>query len=288
MKCRFDFEGARVFYTTHGSGKPMLLLHNGGASHRIWERQIEHFSASHRCIAFDLPGYGRSADAGLRTSLGFHVDWLDAFCTLHGIEGATLVGNCMGSAIALAYANAFPARVERLVLFHPLTKRTVLAGPYAPIFRLTTPRLRNALRALAMRLTTPRIFVKRAVRAHWGSGDRPDAALAAELARLYRQRGQLAALSDLLVDADAFAALDRLTLPPSFPRTLVVWGEENEVLPIAGGRSLARDLAPHRFVCVPGGGHLLMHQHFTRANRIMEKFFDAPSSVDRDPPQLRS
>jgi pimeloyl-ACP methyl ester carboxylesterase len=281
MNNLFHFEGARIFYRVTGSGPPLVFLHNGGASHRIWERQVAHFSRTHRCIAFDLPGFGASERPAVRTSLRFHVDWLGAFFHLHRIEHATLVGNCMGSAIALAFASAHRVRASRLVLFHVLTKSTVLAGPYGPFFALEAPRLRRALRFLAARLTTPRLLLKHAVRAHFGSGVEPDAPLAIELARLYRRPGQLAALSDLVVDVDALAALDELVLARSSPPTLMLWGESNAVLPVHGGQALARTLEPHQFVCVSGGGHLVMHEQSPRINRILEEFFDANDPVDR-------
>ena len=82
-----------------------------------------------------------------------------------------------------------------------------------------------------------------------------------------------------LQDAEIEFTAGSATIPSAFPPTLLVWGEANRVLPLAGGRALAASLRPHRFATVPGGGHLLMHENFVDANRIMEGFVDAVTAA---------
>ncbi|MBF0395952.1 MAG: alpha/beta hydrolase, partial [Desulfobacterales bacterium] len=136
MEC-FDYNGLKIYYKKIGSGRPVIFLHNGGNSHVIWERQISFLSDSHECYAFDLPGYGMSANPGIRYSLSLYTGFLDEFLLRSSLGPVTLVGNCIGSAIALRYAIEKPINVDRLVLFHILSKSTVRDGMIGPVFRAT-------------------------------------------------------------------------------------------------------------------------------------------------------
>lgn len=51
-----------LFYEATGDGPPLVFLHGLGSSAVDWKAQLDDFSATHRCMAFDLPGSGRSVD----------------------------------------------------------------------------------------------------------------------------------------------------------------------------------------------------------------------------------
>lgn len=43
-----DFNGASLRYADRGSGDPIVFLHNGALSHRLWDLQLAHFELAHR------------------------------------------------------------------------------------------------------------------------------------------------------------------------------------------------------------------------------------------------
>jgi pimeloyl-ACP methyl ester carboxylesterase len=135
----FTYKGMKIFYRKAGSGKPIVFLHNGGNSHIIWDRQLDYFSSSHTCYAFDLPGYGMSVNPNARFPLGLYTSFLDEFITSRKLAPVTLVGNCVGSATSLTYAMKKPENVDKLILFNILTKATVWDGFWGIFFKLTTP-----------------------------------------------------------------------------------------------------------------------------------------------------
>ena len=55
-----DRVGGRVAYRESGVGPPVLFLHGLGGSRYAWEPQLESLGATHRCLAWDMPGYGDS------------------------------------------------------------------------------------------------------------------------------------------------------------------------------------------------------------------------------------
>src|SRR5437667_11548652 len=57
-----DVRGASLFYTDEGTGNPpMLFVHGFGCDSHDWSWQLPHFAPSHRVIAFDNRGFGRSS-----------------------------------------------------------------------------------------------------------------------------------------------------------------------------------------------------------------------------------
>ena len=273
MEC-FQYNDMSIYYKRVGKGKPVIFLHNGGNSHVIWERQISLLSDSHECFAFDLPGYGMSANPDVRYSLGLYTGFLDAFLVQSGMAHVTLVGHCIGSAISLRYAMEKTERVARIVLFNVLTKATVRAGMLGLLFKATAPfpGVRRFVRETFGDFTIPKIIGDYSINVQFGSRGEKSQALISQLQQVYRQKGQLGALADILADIESFDPLDHFEIPPGFPETMVIWGEENRILPYTAGKKLTNTLKPHRFVPIHGGGHLVMHELSDEINPILSGF----------------
>lgn len=264
-----------VWYHRAGEGSPIVFLHNGGNSHVIWERQVSHFASSYACFAFDLPGYGRSANTSMTYTLRFYVDFLREFMGEMGMGKVTLVGNCVGSAISLRYAIESPESVERLVLFNILTQQTVRDGILGPFFKLTAPApaLRPLLRSVFGGMRLPGIVGRYSVAKQYGRRSARDPQLYAELSALYGRKGLVRALADILVDIDSFDVLDDFSIKEGFPPTFVLWGGDNNVLPCPAGRRLVETLGPKKFEVIEGAGHLVMHEAAPEVNALIENFF---------------
>lgn len=260
---------------------PLLFLHNGGASHKIWERQVAYFADRYECFSFDLPGYGASADPALRYPLQSYVDFLEAFTSAKKISNLTLIGNCIGSAISLSYAMRNPLSVDRLVLFNLLTNATVRDGELAYIFNATErlPALRPILRSLLGSLPVPAIAAKMCAMMQYGDGGDRDPELRSHLISLYHQKGQMKALAEILIDVDSFRKLDEFAVSPNFPNVLLIWGASNRILRCRGGRELASRLKPQRFEVIAGAGHLPMHESAGEVNHIIDEFLSASAAA---------
>ncbi|MFI6173244.1 alpha/beta fold hydrolase [Nocardia sp. NPDC051052] len=87
-----------------GEGRPLVLLHGGGASARCWLPVLDRLSAQRRVIALDFPGFGQTPAPGpdVHVSMDWIVDGLAAELPRLGINGPVdLVGNSMGGLIGL-------------------------------------------------------------------------------------------------------------------------------------------------------------------------------------------
>ncbi|WP_328943816.1 alpha/beta hydrolase [Streptomyces sp. NBC_00250] len=107
-----------IHYEDKGEGPALLLVHGHPFDHTMWQPQIDRFSATHRVIAPDLRGYGRTP-LGARqdkTGLGdFAEDLIDLLDALR-IDDCVLAGLSMGGQIAMELYRRHPERIRGLVL----------------------------------------------------------------------------------------------------------------------------------------------------------------------------
>ena len=93
-----------------------MLVHGLGGDADQWAFCLEALSASHRIIALELLGFGRSDKPPITYRIAGFVEVLERFLHALGIERASLLGHSLGGWIIAAFALQHPGRVDRLVL----------------------------------------------------------------------------------------------------------------------------------------------------------------------------
>jgi non-heme chloroperoxidase len=95
-------------YDVVGRGRPVLLLHGGFATRRVFGYQLLQLSPQHRVIAPDLPGYGASPwDAG-QEWFPQAVDGVVALAQELGAEAPVVVGWSLGGLVAREVVDRLP------------------------------------------------------------------------------------------------------------------------------------------------------------------------------------
>ncbi|WP_017732106.1 alpha/beta fold hydrolase [Nafulsella turpanensis] len=112
-------EGLSVACTDEGHGYPLLFIHGLGSYIPAWAKNIPFLSNYYRCIAIDLPGYGKSSKAGFKPSMHFYADVVEALLDKLQIDSCYLAGHSMGGQVAMHAALRFPERIQKLVLVAP-------------------------------------------------------------------------------------------------------------------------------------------------------------------------
>jgi pimeloyl-ACP methyl ester carboxylesterase len=103
-------------FSTLGSGPTVLMLHDADGDHLTFAPQLEMLaSAGYRAVAWDMPGYGRSAPIEPYTFKGLAQSCLALIDALQ-CGPVTLVGHGMGAMLALEVAVRRAEVVRRLVL----------------------------------------------------------------------------------------------------------------------------------------------------------------------------
>jgi len=105
--------GALLYYEVEGDGPPLVLLHGWSLDRRMFDPQRPAFAREYRVIRVDRRGFGRSSDA---EDLTWNAADLRAILDHLGIEHASVLGMSQGGFVALAFATAYPDRVDRLAL----------------------------------------------------------------------------------------------------------------------------------------------------------------------------
>jgi pimeloyl-ACP methyl ester carboxylesterase len=111
---------AEPFVRESGSGPAVVCIHANASTSGQWRSLMDLLSPTHRVLAPDCYGSGRSAQWPLDRpmSLKDEVEFLDPVFARAG-SSFSLVGHSYGAAVALIAALACPERVRSLALYEP-------------------------------------------------------------------------------------------------------------------------------------------------------------------------
>lgn len=270
----------------HGPG--VVLLHNGGTSHSIWRHQIADLATDHRVVAVDLPGFGASPLPSQPIDLETHVELLSALIQHDELAPVTLIGNCMGSAIAAGIAARHPGSVRALVLINPLTDATFAAGGLGML--MASSRLRSVVttpvRAVLRRLRFPRVAAPLTLRFQVGpAGARAKVHHDPELTACLLRSEQAPALTDVLADLPTSYHIVR---GPDGPPLCTIWGARNRILSPRVGARLDSVLRPEHRALVRHTGHLPMLERPNEVTKVIRSFLAEVTTADGGRPTSRT
>ncbi|MGH7482267.1 MAG: alpha/beta fold hydrolase [Longimicrobiales bacterium] len=239
----FERIGRYRIHAVHaGTGAPVVLLHGLSGSHHWWRYTIPVLAERHEVHAPELIGFGRSRPGTVPTIADMAAAvgaWLDR----RGLRRAHLIGHSMGGQIAVHLTVAETDRVDRLVL-------AAASGIPRPL------RFAEMARLLA-ELVPPR---------KWGRlGFWPTIALdAARAGPLTIVGAGRALLSD-----DVRPLLPSITRP-----TLLLWGENDPLIPVAHGQQMARLIPDARLTVLERAAHNAMADRPAAFNATVLRFLD--------------
>lgn len=262
-------DGHRVHVEETGplDGEPVLLVHGFGSSGYTWRFVAPELAAAgYRVVIPDLYGFGWSdrpeepfdyTPAGQAVMVRLLMDRL-------GIERAHLVGHSFGGGVALKTWEAAPDRVRSLALV-ATTLPTISRAPNAD-FRFYRPLAYLGVRLLGLTRWFVRAALERSVF--------DPAFVTDELVDAYRAR------LGLVGPAGRYDSLTRpiprerleITLSEVDAPVLLVWGEDDRLIPIKHGRRAAGLFPDATLVVYPDTGHLVMEERPERLTGRLLQF----------------
>ena len=237
-------------FTTLGSGPTVLMLHGIGGGHLAFAPQVETLAqAGYRAVAWDMPGYGRSAPIEPYTFKGLAQSCVDLIDALQ-CEHVVLLGHSMGGMVAQEVVARRPDRVSRLIL----------AGTSAAfgMRRNGRPADTWARRFVAQRTApldagrTMEELAQTLVPQMVGPGALPEGVRLAEHCMAGVPAATYRRALDCLVTFDRQAALAEIRVP-----TLLVGGEFDRVAAPSVMKQMAEAIPNARYAELKGIGHLM-------------------------------
>jgi len=117
-----DVNGLKLYHEIYGQGEPLVLLHGGLMTIGEMSMPLERFAKTHKVIAVELQGHGRTTDTDRPLSFETMGDDVAALLDQLDISQVDIVGLSLGAAVGLRTAIQHREKVRRLV---------VISSPYA-------------------------------------------------------------------------------------------------------------------------------------------------------------
>jgi pimeloyl-ACP methyl ester carboxylesterase len=144
-----DVNGINLYYEIHGAGRPLILLHGGLGSGEMFGPLLPALAASHKVVAVDLQGHGRTADVDRPISIETMADDIAALVGHLGLDKPDVMGYSLGGGVAMLTAIRHPEVVGRLVAVSANIRRSAIypdmlvqqgqVGPESVEFMKETP-----------------------------------------------------------------------------------------------------------------------------------------------------
>lgn len=234
--------GHRMHYHEAGAGPAVMFLHGSGPGASGFSNFKGNFPVlaerGFRALVPDSLGFGHSdKPEDVTYTAEFHVDAFRRFLDALGVERLSLIGNSHGGAMALAFALAYPERVERLVLMAPggLEERDVyMAMPgiramMKAVFGSQPMTLEGLRKVFELQLYNKSLITDQTLEERFQiAKDQPKCVIATQTVPSFSER-----LSELQCPILAFWGMNDQFCPPSGAWTLATRAKRCKVLTVS-------------------------------------------------------
>lgn len=257
-------------FMTLGSGPTVLMLHGIGGGHRAFAPQVETLaSLGYRAVAWDMPGYGRSAPIEPYTFKGLAQRCVDLIDALQ-CDSVALLGHSMGGMVAQEVIARRPDKVNKLILCGTSAafgKRTdgKSAEAWAQQFiaQRTAPLDAGQTMAHMAAKLVPQMV---------GPGSLPEGLKLAEHCMASVPAATYRRALECLVTFDRQAALAHIRVP-----TLLIGGEFDRVAAPAVMKQMAAAIPRARYAELAGIGHLMNLEAPDEFDALLLAFLQEPT-----------
>ncbi len=260
---RLTVNGVSLAVEVRGEGPAVLFVHGYPLNRTLWQHQVGALTGFRR-IAPDLRGLGLSDAPDLGYSMATYADDLAALLDALHADQVVICGLSMGGYVALEFARRYRSRLRGLVL---MSTRAEADSPEARKAReaaMQVARERGADTIAAQMIT--KLFAPGAAGAMPQVVDR-----IREMMEASPVKGIVGALSAMRDRPDSTGTLTELEGLP----TLVVIGDQDQVIPPAVGRAIAAAIPNAVLNVIPGAGHLPPVEQPIATTRVLAEFLQS-------------
>jgi pimeloyl-ACP methyl ester carboxylesterase len=246
---------------------PLILLHGFGASLETWEPWAERLSSQYRVIRFDIPGFGLTGPdptGDYTDARGVRI--IEALMDRLGLKTATIIGNSLGGKLAWMFAAAHQERTARLVLISP-------DGFASPGFDYDKkPDVPLMVRLLPYVL--PRPLLRMSLEPAYADPKKLTEATVTRYRDMMLAPGDRTAMIARMRQVmlhDPIPTLQSIKAP-----TLLLWGEQDGMIPFDNAADYLRALPHATLVRLPKLGHVPFEEAPEESLKPLLAFLAAP------------
>jgi 2-hydroxy-6-oxonona-2,4-dienedioate hydrolase len=243
--------GQNIHYFELGQGPTVILLHGLGGAKEFWLANMGALAPKYHVYAIDQIGFGQSDKPLIDYKIATFADFLYGFMLAEKIAKATLVGNSFGGWIATDFAVQHPEMVDKLVLVDA-------AGL---TWQAPLPDL-NPSTIAGWRTLIELVFYDK---------------------KMVSDEGVMQAFTQHMRNNDGYT-IQRTVASFASPQfedgklasihatTLVVWGRQDELIPLASGEKLRDGIAGAKLLVFEHCGHVPQIEKPAEFNQALLEF----------------
>ena len=247
-----EIGGHRARIATSGEGPPVVVLHGWGGRIESMTPLLDCLAQAFSTVAIDLPGFGESPTPRGIWGTPDYAAFVRDLLTELGVKRAPFIGHSFGGKVSFYLAAVHPDLVQKLVLAAPSGVRL------PPSLQARAKKAVARAGRLAGSLGGPGQKVKDAIYDRLGSDD-------------YKQAGPMQPILVKVVNEDYSGLLPRIQAS-----TLLVWGSEDDAVPLAAAEQMASLIPDAGVVTIDGAGHFAYLDEPARFCRVVRHFLGAP------------
>lgn len=275
-------DGLKLHYRDEGNpdGQAVVLVHGFSASTQTWDPLISELKDEYRLISIDLPSHGLSRAPYKPETTGMPVfeKSFGEFVDRLGIEDFVLAGSSMGGDLAWRYARDNPSKLDGLILIGAagwaISEED--AGDQSLVFKL----LENPFARRILRDIDTSSLMESGLEASFSNPEFVTDEMVDRYISLSRAPGHRAGMMALLAEERSpatYTQLADLRTP-----TLVLHGDEDNLVPVSSGRKFAEALPNAQLVVYEETGHLPHEERVTEVSAHFKAFIN---ELGQDPSQ---
>jgi 3-oxoadipate enol-lactonase len=253
-----------ICYDDLGEGMiPIIFIHGFPFDKSSWHPQMEFLKETHRVIAYDIRGFGKSAAGKEKADMGLFADDLIRLMDALQIDKAVVCGLSMGGYILLNAVTRYPARFEAIILSDT---QCIADSPEAKEKRFKTIEHIEAggLNDFADGFIK-NIFCQESLDTKKELVERIKTVVLSTSPAIIA--GALAALAER---SETCSLLYKIYVP-----TLILCGKEDKVIPLVQSEHLLHDIIDSIFYGIDKAGHMSNLEQPDEFNKQINNFISA-------------
>jgi pimeloyl-ACP methyl ester carboxylesterase len=266
--------GLTVHYRDQGKrdGRTVVLIHGSNASLHTWEPWVALLGKDYRIVSLDLPGHGLTGrHPGGVYDYPVFVDVVDKLMTRLDIPKAVIGGNSMGGGTAWMFALAHPDKTEAVLLVDAAGAPQWQARKTPIGFRLARmPVIKELTRVIA-----PRSLFESSIKTSMSVQSKIDDALVDRYWELNRYPGNREATMKRFSLPHNNRQATQETLAAIKVPTLILWGEEDNLIPVKSANWFAGAIPGSKLIVYPNVGHIPMEEVPEKSAADVKLWLDA-------------